>query len=694
MNTMKQMRGMGFVITVAWLLAGVAPAATVTWTGSANGNWDTSNGNWSGGSPTANLYVDGDDVNFIGGANPTIAIAATYTPASLTFNNPSVNFTFSGGGISGSGALSKAGAGDAIFGSTTTFTGYSGAIGVTGGRLLRQQSSGNGSFGSGTIALDGGTLGVKYTAGWAGTTTIMNPITVTATGGTIVGLYNDGNSAAYTGGISLAANSTLNLDASGGEGNAYTLTLGAMTLAGNATLKRNYTDTFLFGGTDGRRQVLLNGAISGVGHILTLDGINTRLQSTGALTVSNLVVVKELWVEDRSGNAFVTLGTGGKVTVASGGLLALGYTTLAAADLVLESGSQLRHFWRNTWSGPTITGALTVGTNRTVWLGQQSGGDILTFAGGVTFESGSLLMVAPGSRDEVAGHRSAGMGGTARFLGGSTIEGKIPRANGTAVRSGTLVFGDTDSGTAETVTIKGQGTGVLAFAASSVADIGGLTLRYAAATNTAPFKVGWGATGWNAENGGVGALTAAFLGGSAATEFAPQVGTGDNGKIIAIGRTNNATVFTATNLTTVTTAGTVEFRNSAVNAADTWLPAGLGGVVITNGATLAFSTNGTVLASNVTFSTGSMLAVTVVGTVSNAVGYLKVSDSIVFNSGAKLSVGNPLGFRPAQGGWYVAEAKTIGGHPSASGFNVEIESGTPQRLKISPVATGFTLMVQ
>ncbi len=249
--------------------------------------------------------------------------------------------------ISGAGALSKAGAGDAIFDATTSFAGYAGAIGLTGGRLLRQQNSGAGSFGSGVITLDRGTLGVKYTAGWAGTTTITNPISVTANGGSLVGLYNDGNLAAYTGGINLAANTTLNLEASGGSGNAYTLTLGAMTLAGDATIRSNYTDTILFGGTDGRRQVLLNAAITGAGYTLTLDSINTRLPSTGSITVGNLNIAKELWVENRSGTAFVTLGAGGKVTVASGGLLALGNTTLAAANLVLDSGSQLRHLVGN-----------------------------------------------------------------------------------------------------------------------------------------------------------------------------------------------------------------------------------------------------------------------------------------------------------------------------------------------------------
>jgi hypothetical protein len=663
------------------------PAQSLTWSGGVNGNWDSATANWTGG---LGVFAYGDQVTFNDTSTRTnVSVVGTVTPATMLVTNATRLYTFSSGAISGGGTLRKAGAGDAIVDSTTALTGYSGPCTVTGGRLLRQQGSGDGSFGSSAVTLDGGAVGVKHTGGFGTTVSNSNPITVTASAGSgITALYLDGNISVYNGGIALNGGSTLNLDASGAAGNAYSLILGAMTLGGSATIKRNYDDTFLLGGTDGRRAVYLNGAISGVGQTLTLDGINMRMQSTGSATVSNLVVMQELWVENRSGAAFVTLGAGGTVRVASNGLLALQSTTLDAAKLVLDDGATLQHMSGNGSSSPTIQNALSVDSNRTVWLGVQAFNDTMAFPGGVTFNAGSRLVVGPGNRSRTDGARAVSFSGTARFLGGSTIEANILQANGTDLRNtGTLVFGDTNAGTAETVTIKGQGTGVLAFAASSVADIGGLTLRYAAATNAAPFKVGWGATGWNNENGGVGALTAAFLGGSAATEFAPQVGTGDNGKIIAIGRTNNATVFTVTNLTTVTTAGTVEFRNSAVSGSDTWLPAGLGGVVITNGATLAFSTNGTVVASNVTFHAGTTLAVTPVGTASNAVGYLRAADTLSFATGTTLVVTNPLGFRPAQRFWYVAEATTISGQPSAPGFIIEIEAGTPQRLKVSPDLT-------
>lgn len=623
-------------LVFATSLLGVrALAQDLTWTGSVDGNWNETTANWTG---DASVYTDGspgDAVNFVGGINRTIAIADTYSPAGIGFDNASgTNFSFSGGGISGSGAFTKAGAGDAIFDASTDFGGYSGAIDITAGRLLRGQTTGDASFGSGTITLDGGGLGLVQGSGWSQPAAVIsNPIVVTANGGRLVGIYADGNTAAYTGGITLAENSTLHLEASGSAGNAYTLNLGAITLDGDATIQRHYTAH--------RRPVELSGDVSGAGHTLTLDSVNTRLLPTGSFNVGNLNIANELWVENRGGNAFVTLGSGGKVTVADGGILALGHTTIAAADLVLESGSQLRHIAGNWEGNATISGdAVTISDNRTVWLSQQGGGNLLNFQGGVTFESGSLLGVGGGN------HRAAGIGGTATFLGGATIEGSIPRTSGTVLRSGPLVFGDADPNTAETITIKGQGAGVMAFVASSPTINPGVTLRYEAASDTSPFKVGWGATGWN---GGTGALTASLVAGTAGTEFAP-FGSGTNGGIVAIG-TTAGTVFTASQPTTVVSAGTVEFRNSASSGSDNWQAGDLGPVVVASGGSFTTAVTGaTVEASTITVEDAGLLggigtfraAVDIeqggLVTPGTSIGTLTIDGDATFNDGAILAI--------------------------------------------------------
>ena len=144
--------------------------------------------------------------------------------------------------------------------------------------------------------------------------------------------------------------------------------------------------------------------------------------------------------------------------------------------------------------------------------------------------------------------------------------------------------------------------------------------------------------------------------GSAGTEFAPQVGTGDNGKIIAIG-TTGSTVFTASKPTAVVTAGTVEFRNSASSGSDTWLAGNLGPVVVASGGSLSTSVTGaSVSASTITVNGGGALAGygTYTATVSvqnngvvtpgTSIGTLTVAGDATFASGGKLQIeiGDPL----------------------------------------------------
>ena len=50
------------MLTIAAALP--AWAATVTWNVAGSGDWDTTTGNWTGGSPTDNLYVEGDAAVF------------------------------------------------------------------------------------------------------------------------------------------------------------------------------------------------------------------------------------------------------------------------------------------------------------------------------------------------------------------------------------------------------------------------------------------------------------------------------------------------------------------------------------------------------------------------------------------------------------------------------------------------------
>lgn len=145
--------------TVGFLIAGASQGATNVWTGAADGNWDATSGNWSGGTYTANDAVQFGDTS---GANLDIVLPAAATPTSINFTDTgegSNAYTFNGGSIDGAGALTL----DSGFGGSVELgvaNGYTGGTTINSGSLILNDS---GALGSGDVTLNGGmvTLNVK-----------------------------------------------------------------------------------------------------------------------------------------------------------------------------------------------------------------------------------------------------------------------------------------------------------------------------------------------------------------------------------------------------------------------------------------------------------------------------------------------------------------------------------------------------
>jgi len=108
-------------------------AATLTWNPGGGGNWDTATANWIGDAST--FISDGSqDVIFDKTAGGTITISAGMQPASTTVSATSGTYTFNGGPITGSGGLTKSGAGQLTM--NTANNTYTGKTSVQGGTLL------------------------------------------------------------------------------------------------------------------------------------------------------------------------------------------------------------------------------------------------------------------------------------------------------------------------------------------------------------------------------------------------------------------------------------------------------------------------------------------------------------------------------------------------------------------------------
>ena len=131
--------------------------ASLTWTGTTSAYWDTATAdNWSGATP--NIFGSNDAVVFDDtSGNHAITLVGTIAPRSIVINT-AAGYTFAGGGIAGTGTLTKTGAGALSLANTGAST-FSGGTFLNGGGVILTDSTANSSgLGTGAITLNGGTL--------------------------------------------------------------------------------------------------------------------------------------------------------------------------------------------------------------------------------------------------------------------------------------------------------------------------------------------------------------------------------------------------------------------------------------------------------------------------------------------------------------------------------------------------------
>jgi fibronectin-binding autotransporter adhesin len=164
-------------------------AANVIWNVAGNGDWNTTASNWTGGSPDAGKYVNGDNATFNNTAGGTITIAAGTNPGSTTVSAASGTYSFTGSGI-GTGALTKSNAGVLNLAVANSFS----QVNLNAGTIGLQAA---GALGSGNLHLGyGSAFTLQNLTG--GAYTVANNIT-NATGSQIMTL--SGGDFNFTGNI-------------------------------------------------------------------------------------------------------------------------------------------------------------------------------------------------------------------------------------------------------------------------------------------------------------------------------------------------------------------------------------------------------------------------------------------------------------------------------------------------------------
>ncbi len=258
----------------------------LVWVGDGSANqWNTSSLNWSNLVSGALIsYADGDSVTFNDlSANTTVNIPGTLNPGTVTVNNSTKDYTFSGGSLAGTNGLTKSSAGTLTLNQNNTF---SGGILLSGGRLRLGNDA---ALGSGLLTLGGGTI----TSDGATARTVTNSLQVSGASG--IGDLTDKGVLTFTAPVDFTgAGRTLTVNSgaifAGGATNGRvgikqgsgTLTIkGAANFNGAADVMDG---TVIYDGatvTNSDRLIADAGAVNGIARLVITNGsivtINTTL---------------------------------------------------------------------------------------------------------------------------------------------------------------------------------------------------------------------------------------------------------------------------------------------------------------------------------------------------------------------------------------------------------------------------------
>lgn len=435
----------------------VPPKADV-WNGTPNGNWDTTTANWtSSGSPATYVNVttsgSGDTVTFDDTLTGTtnVNITTTLSPGSITINNATKNYLFSGTGkLSGGTGLTLQGTGTLTL-QETGGDNFSGGITVNGGKLIIDNDS---------SGINGGTL-INV-----GTVQIGN---------------NDANGVLPAG--SFIDNDTLIFARSDN------MLVVPTVIAGAGTLINNGTGTVNLSGVE-----TLTGPVIVNAGTLAFSGPNNNpsgISKSSGLTINNggtVLVAVDNALAGSTGKLPITINAGGTLTglaTLNGGAGAsshmAGLLTLNGGTLT-DGGTQL--IGNGTWDldgGVTVPGGpvtstvsclnviptQTGGTAFNITNGSTPGGVDLNITGTLATGTGSNVKTDTGII--LDGNGTMAFGGSNSYVGATIINGSVLRLNNSnGVRNSTVTLNVDNS--------LQFGTGIGSFVLGGLAGVNSLAL--------------------------------------------------------------------------------------------------------------------------------------------------------------------------------------------------------------------------
>jgi len=328
------------------ITAGPAPAQPITWSGTQNGAWDTSTLNWLAGATATNYNNAGDFVTFNDSASTSTVhlVTTSLTPGSITVNNSSLTYTFTGTGkISGGVGLTKLGSGRLVL-DESGVNDFSGPVSLTG--TLQVGNGGtSGTLPAGVNVTNNGTLVFNRSD------TLAVPNLITGTGAVVKNAANTLTLSAankFTGGLVISNGVLRATTVSAPSTGAVTVYSGGIFVAG-ATQTNTYT---LAGGAMG----VVSGAMNNVPGELTA--------APGTTSTLYLADPQNLGVTDATELAFTNTWHG------SGNVTVLSVTNDTSADS--GNGLRLRGTAASDFSGTLTLGSMVKGELQTSVAGPFS----------------------------------------------------------------------------------------------------------------------------------------------------------------------------------------------------------------------------------------------------------------------------------------------------------------------------------